>query len=229
MAGVHEKYGKMIGGLIGDAILRGIQLQCYEGELQHKLLTLMRECGPGVKLLLSESIISSGKFLLVNHTPVVDRFLQVFTLFLNDDFGLLDGWWPGEHLESSINVFLQTNSDVVVGHLARLDEIVLELTEDVASSLDGSAFTFQSLLPFGSSVSKLCVAGNCDVDMVLFVANREVVEAADNPDGDDAANVLTIVHGHLLAGASFDVKDLVLRTRVPVLKLRHVTTGTEVK
>lgn len=186
-------------------------------------------------MMLLESVISSEVEL-----SAIGAAGEQFTKWLQSDSAVLrrlDDWTFSEILDTSISCCLEGNEEIVGVHYSSLERIVTELTESVANSLEGTAFAFQSLQPFGSSVSQLCVAGSCDIDVVLCVANQVKGDTTGDDNAvevttdnrEESCDVLALVKEGLLQGDTFEVKELVTMARVPVLKLRHVESGTEVR
>jgi hypothetical protein len=225
LLGLDDKYDKVVGTLLGGA------------NVEHELVGLMRVSDPGTRMLLLESVVSSGTSLLAQ-VEGGDRnaALELFAQWLSEDEVLLaklDDWTSNEVLNKSIASFGQHNAEMVGNHYNSLDSTVTALHDSVVSSLDGTAHGFLSVQPFGSSVSHLCVAGSCDVDMVLCVSSpaRVTVDADDAVElaKQESCEVLALVKAGLEQGSAFEVKELVTRARVPVLKLRHVQSNTEVR
>ena len=103
----------------------------------------------------------------------------------------------------------------------------MELHEYAVSSMDRPEYELDAVVAFGSSVSKLCVAGSFDIDVVLSVSQPgSLVDVELGHEG--ACQVLALVKGGVACRSAFEVTELVTKTRVPVLKLRHVQTNTEV-
>lgn len=229
--GLDEKYGKVIGSLMGEATVLSERTRGVEQELAMQLA----QADHGTRLLLLESIISSGVDLSTVGAPG-----ELVLKWLSADAAIyrrVEDWTSNEILDKSIHYCLEGNAEVVDVHYTSLERIVTELTESVANSLEGTEFKFQSLLPFGSSVSHLCVAGSCDIDVVLCVTNEGQANTTDEAttlDGsvesrEESCEVLALAQAGLMKGTTFEIKELVTRARVPVLKLRHLESGTEVR
>ena len=229
--GLDDKYGKVIGSLLGEGIVLSERTRGSEQELTASLA----EADRGARLVLLESIISSGVDLSAVGAPG-----ELVLKWLSADAAIyrrVEDWTSNEILEKSIHYCLEENAEVVDVHYTSLERILTELTESVANSLEGTGFRFQSLRPFGSSVSHLCVAGSCDIDVVLCVASQVDVystgQAAilDVPvdNREESCEVLALAQAGLMKGTTFEIKELVTRARVPVLKLRHLELGTEVR
>lgn len=228
---LDDKYCKVVGSLLSEANLRSDRTRSGE----QVLALLIGETDSGTRLLLLESVISSQVVL-----PDVGAVGETLTEFLRSDANInamLNDWTSSEVLNAGVSSSLQVNAEVVDVHYSSVERIVTELKESAATSLVGSAFGFRSLRPFGSSISQLCVAGSCDIDVVLCVVNSagstaEVTSLADGAETEEnreeSCDVLALVKDGLIKGTAFEVKELVTRARVPVLKLRHLESQTEV-
>lgn len=136
-------------------------------------------------------------------------------------------------LEARCKEFLQLNALGMKAHLTRANLIRSELTAifGAALSIDDSAFEFESLALFGSSANGLSISTeSVDVDLALEVkfTSTNAIEPAVQAMFE-AENVFALISKAITAsGTVFRVVGTVLLTTVPILKLEHIESSTQV-
>jgi hypothetical protein len=122
---------------------------------------------------------------------------------------------------------LANNAQSLVTHYDSVTRIQVELSSKIKEVLlkELLEIEFVSLQVYGSSGSNLCLAGTSDIDLVLCVNHRRTGQ------GEVTIAVTQKVFYAIAAAvgqAGYEVNEVVLNARVPVLKLSHKELQIEV-
>ena len=138
-------------------------------------------------------------------------------------------------MESCCADFVEKNRVDVDSHLKNSFSILEELRGICSSYLSGASYgkevlSFESLEVFGSTGSTLCLAGACDIDMLISV-KHELIDGGDPTLSaiTDDLDVFVLRELSKHVGDHYCVNEFVEKTRVPILKLEHISTGIEVR
>jgi DNA polymerase sigma len=144
-----------------------------------------------------------------------------------------------EKLKSiSCNPFLQSNHSIeLIGQLdnflfqsseklildaqiqqEKAEKVIIKLQKVIQTSLSDSQYRFIDLKLFGSTANKLALGSSSDLDFTLFVECPTL-------DRKKLFQFLTTP----LSGNGFTIQELVLRARVPILRLKDEESDFEVK
>lgn len=105
-------------------------------------------------------------------------------------------------------------------HAEMLNEILGDAIRHQFSGSPSYQFSSTSLHIFGSTVSNLSLPGSSDIDLTLTVSKSE--------DKDVIATEILDIVSSLAENIGFRIKEKVVKTRVPVLKMEHVERSKQV-